>query len=124
LPSPDSARRENSQPFVAPVKPLEKSLAEVWTAVLGIAQAGLHDNFFESGGHSLLATQLISRLRELFQVEIQLRQLFEHPTIAGIARAIEQAQASETQLQEQTIVPVARAARRLNRASLPRATKQ
>ncbi len=124
LPSPDRARRENSQPFVAPVTPLEKSLAEVWTAVLGITQAGLHDNFFESGGHSLLATQLISRLRELFQVEIQLRQLFEHPTIAGIAGAIEKALASRTQLQEQTIVPVTREARRLKRASLPRTTKQ
>jgi acyl carrier protein len=124
LPSPDGARRENSQPFVAPVTPLEQSLAELWTAVLGVAQVGLHDNFFELGGHSLLATQLVSRLRELFQVEIQLRQLFEHPTIAGIAIAIESAQASRTQLHEQTIAPVAREARRLKRASLPRATKQ
>jgi amino acid adenylation domain-containing protein len=124
LPAPDSARRENSQPFVAPVTPLEQSLAELWIAVLGVAQAGLHDNFFELGGHSLLATQLISRLRELFHVELQLRQLFEHPTIAGVARAIEEAQASRVRLQEQAIVPVARAARRMKRATLPRATKQ
>ena len=124
LPAPDSARRESAHAFVAPETPLEKRLAELWTTVLGVAQVGLQDNFFESGGHSLLATQLISRLREVFQVEIQLRQLFEHPTIAGLATAIESAQVNRPEKQAQSIAPVARDARRLKRAQLPRTTKQ
>jgi aryl carrier-like protein len=53
---------------------------------------GIHDNFFELGGHSLLATQLMARLRTQFQVEIPLRSLFEKPTIAEMALAIEQMQ--------------------------------
>ncbi|MBV9209521.1 MAG: AMP-binding protein, partial [Acidobacteria bacterium] len=82
LPAPEGGRPQTQTAYTAPATPLEKSLAELWTAVLGVAQVGLHDNFFELGGHSLLATQLISRLREVFQVEMRLRQLFEHPTVA------------------------------------------
>jgi acyl carrier protein len=124
LPAPDGARPKTSQAFVAPSTAVEKSLAEIWASVLGIAQVGSHDNFFDLGGHSLLATQLVSRLREIFHVEIPLRQLFEHPTVAGLASVIEQAQASRTQAQEPTIMPVARDARRMKRGSLPRKTRQ
>jgi hypothetical protein len=49
---------------------------------------GVHDNFFELGGHSLLATQIISRLSNVFQVEIPLRQLFLYPTIAELTLII------------------------------------
>ena len=124
LPAPDGARPDLQKSFVPPGTPVEKSLAETWAALLAVPQVGVNDNFFDLGGHSLLATQLISRLRELFHVEVQLRQLFEHPTVAGLARIIEQAQASETQRQEPTIVPVARQARRLKRAAPPRTAQQ
>ncbi|HEX6288621.1 MAG TPA: condensation domain-containing protein, partial [Herpetosiphonaceae bacterium] len=68
--------------------PTEEILAGLWAALLHRSHIGLHDNFFTIGGHSLLATQLLSRIRATFQVELPLRQLFETPTLAALARQI------------------------------------
>ncbi len=78
-------RPELSSPYVAPKDETEQKVAEMWAELLGIKQIGAADNFFELGGHSLLATQLISRVREVFKVEMPLRTLFENPTIAGLS---------------------------------------
>src|SRR5262249_28401425 len=78
-----------SSAYVAPASDVEKKIAGIWQQVLGVAPIGLHDKFFELGGHSLLAVQLISQLREMFQVEIPAQRLFEAPTIAQIAASIE-----------------------------------
>ncbi|HEX7332371.1 MAG TPA: amino acid adenylation domain-containing protein [Pyrinomonadaceae bacterium] len=90
LPAPDQTRPELEDIYVAPRTHAEKELAAMFAHVLGLTQVGLHDNFFELGGHSLLATQLLSRIREAFsEKEISLRQIFETPTVAGLAREIE-----------------------------------
>jgi acyl carrier protein len=65
-------------------------LAGIWATVLGRERVSVHDNFFELGGHSLIATQVISRLREVWKMELPLRALFEWPTVAGLAALIEQ----------------------------------
>ncbi|HEY4424511.1 MAG TPA: amino acid adenylation domain-containing protein, partial [Pyrinomonadaceae bacterium] len=97
LPAPTSARPELVETFAAASTPTEEVLAGLWTALLGVEQVGIYDNFFDLGGHSLLATQVISRVRELFHVEIALRQLFETPTVAALAQSIEIALLKETE---------------------------
>ena len=88
-------------PYEAPRNDIEEQVAEALQELLGIEKVGINDNFFELGGHSLLAIQAISRLREEFQVELPMRKfLFESPTVAGIAKLIEENQPSEDEQQE------------------------
>ncbi|MEL6326459.1 MAG: amino acid adenylation domain-containing protein, partial [Cyanobacteria bacterium J06626_23] len=89
LPKPDWQRF--SQPDIddAPSTPLEQQLAALWGQVLSLERVGLHENFFELGGDSLLATQLTVRMRTSLQRDVPLRTLFEHPTVAKLARAID-----------------------------------
>ena len=68
--------------------PVEELLAGIWAEVLGVEEVGLKENFFDLGGHSLLATRVVSRIRQVFNTEVELRSLFEHPTIAELARYI------------------------------------
>ena len=81
---------ELKETFVAPQTAAEQVVAEIWRQVLGLEQVGIHDNFFELGGHSLLATQIISKLRQAFQVELPIRSLFEAPTVEGMVNVIAQ----------------------------------
>jgi acyl carrier protein len=74
---------------MAPTTDTEKKIAAVWEQVLGVAPIGIHDKFFDLGGHSLLAIQLISQLREAFQIELEPKRVFEAPTIAQLAVTIE-----------------------------------
>ncbi len=94
--------------FVAPRTLTEELLAGIWGQLLEIDLVGTHDNFFDLGGHSLLATQLMSRVREAFQVEIPLRRLFEAPTVAGLAESIDAARQAGHVLSAPPILPVPR----------------
>ena len=84
------ARPELASAYVAPENELEQEVADIWQEMLGIRQVGIHDNFFELGGHSLLATMVISRLRKSFGVELQLRDIFESPTVGGLSLVVAQ----------------------------------
>jgi phthiocerol/phenolphthiocerol synthesis type-I polyketide synthase E len=67
--------------YVSPSNETERIIAGLWQDTLGIEQIGMTDNFFDLGGHSLLAIKLISRLREVFQIEIPMQTIFEYPTV-------------------------------------------
>jgi acyl carrier protein len=115
LPAPDRARPELEGTFVAPRTPVEEVVTGIWAEVLGLGRIGVHDNFFELGGHSLLATRVMARLLRAFQVEVPLRRLFEAPTVAGLAKAVEQARGNGAGPRPSTIVPVAREGYRITR---------
>ena len=91
LPAPDDERPALAEAFIEPRTPAEKSLASIWTRLIGINRIGINDNYFELGGDSLLATQLASQVRNVFEVELPLVELFRHPTLAEMATSIEEA---------------------------------
>ncbi|MBN3876528.1 MAG: non-ribosomal peptide synthetase [Nostoc sp.] len=84
--------------YVAPRTPIEEMLALLWAQVLNLELVGIYDNFFELGGHSLLATQLVSRIRNIFKVELPLRELFARSTVAELAQSIGQLQQQNLEL--------------------------
>jgi len=75
--------------------PTEEALAEMFTEVLGLPSVGVHDSFFELGGHSLLATQLMARVRARFEVPLQIRDVFQTPTIAHLGQLIDETLAKQ-----------------------------
>ncbi|MFN6153013.1 MAG: amino acid adenylation domain-containing protein [Dolichospermum sp.] len=104
LPAPD-LHREFKHKYVAPRTPVEEMLAQIWAQVLKVEQVGIEDNFFTFGGHSLLAIQLVSHIRNIFQVELPLRELFAAPTIAELMPLIQHLQQQDLELTSPPILP-------------------
>jgi acyl-coenzyme A synthetase/AMP-(fatty) acid ligase len=84
LPAPTTADAE----VVAPRTPVEHAVAAAWREVLDRTDIGVHENFFELGGHSLLATRVAVRLRSTQGVDVPVRALFDHATVAALAAAL------------------------------------
>lgn len=89
LPAPEIERPDLDASFLAPTSPEEKIIAGIWSRVLGLPHIGVNDNFFDLGGHSLLAAQIISRMREAFQLDMPIRYIFEHATIGALGSIVE-----------------------------------
>ncbi|HEV7398184.1 MAG TPA: AMP-binding protein, partial [Pyrinomonadaceae bacterium] len=96
LPDPERVGTELRDSYVAPRTATEETLARIWCEVLGVDRIGVRDSFFDLGGHSLLATQVLMRVREAFQVEVPLRNLFGTPTVEGLAIAVLESEAAHT----------------------------
>ena len=88
LPRPDDSRAQRRQIYVEPRTPVEQMLAAICADVLRVDRVGIHDDFFELGGHSLRATQVAVRVRDVMDIELPLRVIFESPTVAGMCDAI------------------------------------
>jgi len=86
LPDPVAGATTN---YTAPRNPLENRLAGIWQRLLGVQQAGIYDNFFESGGHSLLVIRLIAAIRKEIGVELQVKDVFIHSDIASLSAVID-----------------------------------
>ncbi|MGY3621905.1 amino acid adenylation domain-containing protein [Bradyrhizobium sp. USDA 10063] len=77
-----------------PSNPVEAVIARIWAEVLKRPQLDVNANFFDRGGNSVTSVQVISRIRETFHIDLQLHRLFEAPTIAELAKAVQAAGAS------------------------------
>jgi amino acid adenylation domain-containing protein len=90
LPQPAPMSEHVPEALEEPRSPIEEMLVQIWQDVLLLPDIGIDDNFFTLGGHSLLATRVMARLQAIFQVVLPVQMLFEAPTVAGLARQIEQ----------------------------------
>ncbi|HKV36211.1 MAG TPA: amino acid adenylation domain-containing protein [Pyrinomonadaceae bacterium] len=88
LPVPETANERSEEAHVAPRTALEEIIAAIWSEIIGVKRIGVHDSFFELGGHSLLAMQVISRIREEFEVDIPVRSLFDGMTVENLAATV------------------------------------
>jgi amino acid adenylation domain-containing protein len=84
----------------APQTVIEQALALLWAEVLGTERIGVQDDFFDLGGQSLLAVKLAARIRDLFQVDLPMRLLFDAPTVAQIAQMMQQASGDASRLEK------------------------
>jgi Phosphopantetheine attachment site len=85
-----SRRRTSLRDIDAPRTQLERDLVALWADLLNVEAVGIHENFFELGGHSLLAVQLLSRVRQIYAVDLSLEVVYSGEfMVAELAKAIE-----------------------------------
>jgi amino acid adenylation domain-containing protein len=89
LPAPQGQAVDTGAHYEAPRNEVERRLAQIWVQVLKLPRVGIHDNFFALGGHSLLATQVVARVAHAGLGQLSLRMIFDTPTVAGLATAVQ-----------------------------------
>ncbi|GCE27613.1 hypothetical protein KDA_30970 [Dictyobacter alpinus] len=88
IPTETEKRHEQMREHTGPRTPLEEILVASWSQILKKDDMSIWDNFFEIGGHSLLAAQLVSRLHDIFEIDLSVRIIFQAPTVAGLAEEL------------------------------------
>ena len=100
LPKPVRSAPRRSAQTVPPESLIERQVAAIWSAVLGIEGFGVDENFFALGGNSLRAVQVIARVQKTFGSSLSVRTVFEAPTVAGLAAAIERERQGKEEIGE------------------------
>ncbi|MBD2305375.1 LLM class flavin-dependent oxidoreductase [Chroococcidiopsis sp. FACHB-1243] len=100
LPVPTTVQLDRAIEQTAPQNQVEQTLMAVWQNLLQVSEIGTGDNFFSLGGNSLIAVSLMGTIRSTFSVDLPLINLFQFPTVGGMARQIEQAQAMQVNLDD------------------------
>ncbi|HEX6290125.1 MAG TPA: condensation domain-containing protein, partial [Herpetosiphonaceae bacterium] len=109
LPVPAEVQPEHEEAAALPATPDEELMTGIWSRVLDRAWIGREENFFEIGGHSLLATQVIAEVRATFGIDLPLRSLFDHPTIASLLDQVIAARSQQAGLSAPPLRPQPRA---------------
>jgi acyl carrier protein len=91
LPAPEDLRTGLETSYVAPQTEVERTIAAVWRKVFNVDKVGIHSNFFDLGGSSLLLAQVHTKLRAALNRELQMIELFKHPTIHSLAEHLGEA---------------------------------
>ncbi|HEU4930628.1 MAG TPA: amino acid adenylation domain-containing protein, partial [Pyrinomonadaceae bacterium] len=116
LPQPDDPSSRARSKYVAPRAELERRLVKIWQELLRVETVGVEDNFFDLGGHSLLLVRLVQEIQNSLGLEVALMEMFEHPTVASLARHLSrkqtQAPANLTVVVEASVAEEAAARRR------------
>jgi acyl carrier protein len=89
LPLPQQQGHESTAMYTEPRTPVEKTIAAIFSEVLGVKRVGVDDDFFFLGGHSMIATRLLTHIRSALGVELTVRQLFESRTVAAMSTLVE-----------------------------------
>ena len=94
------AGAEPAAELVPPRTDAEEAVAEIWCDVLGVERVGVTQDFFASGGHSLLAVRVLGRVRSAFALDVNLKELYDHPTVSALAARLEELVTADVTAQE------------------------
>jgi phthiocerol/phenolphthiocerol synthesis type-I polyketide synthase E len=89
VPIANSRSRAARQVGRAPDTETERTMATIWAEMLGVEAISTDDDFFALGGHSLLGTRIMSRVRDVFRVDLGLQALFDAPTIVALSASVD-----------------------------------
>lgn len=108
LPAPSTAWQGMKAEHVAPRSGTERILAAIWSKVLGVADPGIHENFFDLGGHSILGIQMLSQIEQRFGRTYGLNLLFRAPTIAELAQELSGVPMNQVAADLSNVTPIKR----------------
>jgi len=89
LPKPEKVERSAETAFLGPRTPTEVRLCEIWTELLGVDRVGIEDDFLDLGGDSFLAVRMLGRIRDTFDRQLELPDLFENPRVRVLAEVLD-----------------------------------
>jgi amino acid adenylation domain-containing protein len=85
---PEPEKQTDSNQYVAPRNELEQTLADIWQTILDVPKVSIYDDFFDLGGHSLLSVRLVAQVREKFNIDLSVADIFKYPTFIEFSQLI------------------------------------